>query len=176
MRLPRPRCLRRCVASVRQCTDKLASAVDARRLPPGPHFQSCTMHPFLIHQLLNRQHWRLSSPALAVAAALALVACASTPPPVTPMALAQAAVASAVAAGGVQYAPAETALARDKLARAQTALAAKDNDQALLLAEQVQVDARLAEARTEAEKARRSAAALQEATRALREEMARQPR
>ena len=110
------------------------------------------------------------------AAVLVLAACASTPPPTAQMALATAAVASATAAGGVEMAPAEMALSREKLRRAQTALDAKDHDTALLLSQQAQADAQLAQAKAEAEKARRSALALQEAGRALREEMARQPR
>ena len=43
-------------------------------------------------------------------------------------------------------------------------------------AQQAQIDAQLAEAKTEAEKARKAAVAMQDAGRALREEMARQPR
>jgi hypothetical protein len=68
------------------------------------------------------------------------------------------------------------ALSRDKLRRAQAAMEAKDHDSALRLSQQAQVDAQLAQAKAEAEKARRSALALQEAGRVLREEMARQPR
>ncbi len=108
-------------------------------------------------------------------AALVLAACASTPPPTAQMALATAAVTSAAAAGGVEMAPAEMALSREKLRRAQTAMDAKDNSTALMLSQQAQADAQLAQAKAEAEKARRSAMALQEAGRALREEMARQP-
>jgi hypothetical protein len=68
------------------------------------------------------------------------------------------------------------AIARDKMNRANQAVASKDNDSALTLAQQAQVDAQVAEAKAEAVKARKSAVALQEAGRALREEMARQPR
>lgn len=114
---------------------------------------------------------------LALAAALLVLgACATTPPPTAQMALATAAVSSAAAAGGVELAPAEMALSRDKLRRAQAAMEAKDHDSALRLSQQAQVDAQLAQAKAEAEKARRSALALQEAGRVLREEMARQPR
>lgn len=110
-------------------------------------------------------------------AVLALSACASTPPPPTAqMAVATAAVAHAAAAGSAEYAPAELAMARDKMGRANVALAAKDHEGALRLAQQAQLDAQLAEAKTEAEKARKAAVAMQDAGRALREEMARQPR
>jgi septal ring factor EnvC (AmiA/AmiB activator) len=109
-------------------------------------------------------------------AALALAACASTPPPTAQMAVSNAALAHAVGAGSVELAPAETALARDKMSRANLAIAAKDNDTALALAQQAQLDAQLAEAKTESSKARKSADALQDASRALREEMSRKSR
>jgi hypothetical protein len=112
--------------------------------------------------------------ALAVlAAVLVLGACASTPAPVAQMAVSNAALAHAVSAGSVEAAPTEMAMARDKMARANLALAAKDNDTALALAQEAQLDAQLAEAKTEAVKARSSAVALQEASRALHEEMGR---
>jgi len=110
------------------------------------------------------------------AALLALAACATTPPPTSQIAVANAALAHAVAAGSVEYAPAEMALARDKMTRANGALAAGKNDEALTLAQQVALDAQVAEAKAESEKARKSAVALQDAARALREEMARKPK
>lgn len=126
-------------------------------------------------QAVPRRGFQLAN-VLAAAAVLVLAACASTPPPTAQMALATAAVTSAAAAGGVEMAPAEMALSREKLRRAQTAMDAKDHDTALMLSQQAQADAQLAQVKAEAEKARRSALALQEAGRALREEMARQPR
>ena len=111
--------------------------------------------------------------AVAAALALALGACATTPPPTEQMAVANAAVAHAASAGSAEMAPLEMGLARDKMNRANLALAAKDNDTALALAQQAQLDAQLAESKTEALKARKSADALQEASRALRKEMAR---
>jgi len=109
-------------------------------------------------------------------ALLALGACATTPPPAPEMAVANAALAHAVAAGSVEFAPTEMAMARDKMARANVAFAAGKNDSALALAQQVLLDAQLAEAKAESEKANRSASALKDAARALREEMARQPK
>jgi hypothetical protein len=85
-------------------------------------------------------------------------------------------VAHAAAAGSTELAPAEMAIARDKMNRANQAVVNKDNDAALTLAQQALVDAQVAEAKAEAVKARKAAVALQEAARALREEMARQPR
>lgn len=109
--------------------------------------------------------------ATAVAALGLLGACASTPAPTNQMAVSNAALAHAVAAGSAQYAPREMALARDKMARANLAIVAKDNDTALALAQQAQLDAQLAESKAESAKARQSAEALDEATRVLREEM-----
>jgi hypothetical protein len=64
-------------------------------------------------------------------------------------------------------------MARDKLNRANAAVAAKDNDTALAMAQQAQADAQLAEAKGAAARSRRAADALGEAGRALREEMGR---
>lgn len=109
---------------------------------------------------------------IAAPAALALLgACASTPPPTNQMAVSNAALAHAVAAGSAEYAPREMGMAREKMGRANLALVAKDNDAALALAQQAQLDAQLAESKTETAKARKSAEALDEASRVLREEM-----
>jgi hypothetical protein len=105
--------------------------------------------------------------------ALLLGACASTPPPTSQMAVSNAALAQAVSAGAVEFAPLEMGLARDKMSRANLALAANDNDTALALAQQAQVDAQLAESKTGTAKARKSADAVQDGNRALREEMGR---
>lgn len=113
---------------------------------------------------------------VAGAALLAIVACASAPMPLAELAVARAAVSHAAAAGGPEFAPAEMTMARDKMARAEVALQADRRDHARELAQQAQVDAQLAEARAEARKAERSATSLQEAARALNDEMARQPK
>lgn len=116
-------------------------------------------------------------PSLALRAAAAaavlvfLAGCASTPPPTSQMAVSNAALAQAVASGSVEYAPREMGMARDKMARANLAMVAKDHDMALSLAQEAQVDAQLAASKTEAAKAKKAAAALDEASRALREEM-----
>lgn len=111
--------------------------------------------------------------AAAAAALVLLGACASTPPPTNQMAVSNAALAHAVAAGSAEYAPREMGMAREKMVRANLALASKNNDVALDLAQQAQLDAQLAESKTETAKARKSADALDEASRALREEMSR---
>jgi hypothetical protein len=90
---------------------------------------------------------RLGRPALLLAATLALAACASTPAPSAQVAVSTAALASAGAAGGSEAAPLEMRLARDKLARANVAMAAKEYDAARALAEEAEVDAQLAAAK-----------------------------
>lgn len=110
---------------------------------------------------------------LATALVATLGACASVPPPTEQLAVSTAAVAHAVAANGSDPAPAELALARDKLRRANLALAAKDHADARRLADEAQVDALVAEARVESAKAGRAANEVRAASRALREEMGR---
>lgn len=111
---------------------------------------------------------------VAVALGVAVLgACASVPPPTDQMAVSTAAIAHANAAGAAELAPLEMSLARDKMVRAQSAVASKDNAAALTLAHEAQLDAQLAESKAESIKARRSAQAMQEASRALREEMTR---
>jgi hypothetical protein len=126
-------------------------------------------HPAPAHRIRTR-----TSLVLALGlGSLLLGACASTPPPTAQMAVANSALSHAVGAGAVELAPTEMALARDKMARANQALKDKDNDGARVLAEQAQLDAQLGEAKAEAIKAQKAATAMQEASRALREEMAR---
>lgn len=107
---------------------------------------------------------------------LALAACASTPPPTDQMAVARAALSHAAGAGANEAAPAEMASARQKLDRANLALLAKDHDLALALSQQAQVDAQLAEAKAHAAKAGQAAGAVNDANRALAEELARKTR
>ena len=117
--------------------------------------------------------WPRTRHASLAAAVLALSACASAPVPTEQLAVTTAAVATAVSVGGQELAPTEMSAARDKLVRAHLAVAAKDNEQALRLAQQAQVDAQLAGSKAESMKARKAEAELQEAARVLREEMAR---
>lgn len=105
---------------------------------------------------------------------LALVAgCASQPAPLEEMALARAAMNDAGSAGASEYAPIEFRAAMEKLNAAERAVGDKDYEQARLLAEQAEVDARLASAKARSEKARKAADAVQENIRVLRQEMER---
>lgn len=116
------------------------------------------------------RHWLLAT---ATAVSLLLGACASMPPPTAQMAVATAAVAHAAAAGSTELAPVEMTTARQKLDRANVAMAVKDYPLALAMAQQSQVDAQLAEAKAHSIQASKAAAELQEASRVLREEIAR---
>ena len=83
---------------------------------------------------------------------VALAACATEAPPSAELASARAALAQA---GPVaEYAPKELAAAQTKLSAAQHALARGDNVQARRLAQQAEVDARLAWALSENERSR----------------------
>jgi len=111
--------------------------------------------------------------ALGLLPLLGLAACASLPPPTAQLAVSTAAVAHAAAAGGQTAPTPELALARDKLQRANRALADKDHLAAGRLAQQAQVDALVAESRAETAKARLAAQEVQAAGQALADELAR---
>lgn len=119
-------------------------------------------------------HQRVARGLLLAAAALSLLACAGVPVPTEQMAVSRAAITQATGAGAPALAPIELGMARDKMARAEQAVASGDHQRALTLAQQAQIDAQLAAARAEAVKSRKAADELQAASRALREEMSRQ--
>ena len=101
--------------------------------------------------------WRLAPLALS-GALLLLAACASEPPPREQLAVSRAAVERAAGPSAAE-APGDVANARDKLQRANAAMAAKDYPQARRLAQEAEADAALAEARARSD---RSAGALGE--------------
>jgi hypothetical protein len=111
---------------------------------------------------------------MAVSAVVLMAGCASNPAPTEQMAVSRAAVSSALAAGGNQFAPVQFKSASDKLAAAERAMADKDYELALRLAEQAEVDARLAAEMARSTKAQRAADALQDDIRVLRQEIDRQ--
>lgn len=132
-------------------------------------FCRCPAAPTPIVTVLPTRRLRWAA---AASSLLVLGACASSPPaPTAQMAVSTAAVAQAVTAGGSDLAPGELRAAQDKLAQANTALVTKDNARALTLAQQAELDARLATARAGAAKAQRAAASVQAGTRALSEEI-----
>jgi hypothetical protein len=119
--------------------------------------------------ILLRTH---SLPAIVGLAVLLLAGCASEKTPATAdVAVSRAAVDSATSSGAPELAPAEMNSARDKMMRANQALAAKDYATARDLATQAQADARLAQSKANSAKATAAADALQDNIRVLREEL-----
>lgn len=100
----------------------------------------------------------------------ALGACASTPIPSEKIAVAKASLQRAEQSGAPELAPVELATARDKLARAEKAVADHDAQPATLLAEQANVDAQLAEATATQQKAHKAATEFDASMQALRQE------
>lgn len=96
---------------------------------------------------------------LVAIAAVFCAACSSVPPPTDQIAVARSNVESALASGAIEFAPVEIKAAQDKLTEARIAMERDENSKARRLAEQVQVDAKLAELKTRANKAQ---AAVQE--------------
>lgn len=116
---------------------------------------------------------------IAAAASFALLAAGcvtvTTPAPTGELAVADAAIADAVSADAAQYDAANLANAQRKLARAHDVLAQGDYADARDLAQEAEVDARLAATRARATQAARAAAAVKESNRALDAEVARTP-
>lgn len=105
-----------------------------------------------------------------------LAGCASVPPPTEQMALARAEVSQAQNAGAMEFAPVELRNAQTKLDQAQKAMQSEEHVTARRLAEQAEVDAKLASAKARTAKAQKAVAELQEGIRVLRQELERKPR
>ena len=110
---------------------------------------------------------------LASSLVIALGGCASAPVPLEQLAVAEASVQHANTTSTSENAAGELQLATSKLASARQAVASKDNERAKQLAEQVEVDALVAEMRAQAARSDKAAKESQEAARVLREEIAR---
>lgn len=117
---------------------------------------------------------QMYSYALSAVAALIVAGCASTSAPTEQMVVSKTAVSNASAAGANEFAPIQYKSAMDKMAGAEQAMAAKDYERAQQLAEQAEVDAKLAAAMARSAKAQKAADALQENIRVLRQEIDRQ--
>ncbi|MEX5744197.1 DUF4398 domain-containing protein [Massilia sp. X63] len=111
--------------------------------------------------------------ATAAAGALVLAGCASPQkaPATADVAVSRNAVENAVSAGAAELAPEEITAARDKMMRANAALAAKDYKLARELAVQAQADAKLAQSKARSAKATAASQALDEDLRVLRQEV-----
>lgn len=104
------------------------------------------------------------------AAAMGIAGCASTPVPNEKLAVAQAEVQRAEQSGAPALAPVEMNAARDKLVRAQQAVAKRDTVSAEQLSEQADVDAKLAEATAQQQRSRKAAIEFDASMQALRNE------
>ena len=93
---------------------------------------------------------RLRRSAWAVIVAGTLAGCAATPPSEQTTTLARDAVGRALSAQATQFAPLEMKTAQDKLARMEQAIGEKHYVLVDTLAEQIEVDANLAEAKATA--------------------------
>ncbi|MGE5493489.1 MAG: DUF4398 domain-containing protein [Actinomycetota bacterium] len=102
-------------------------------------------------------------------AILLLAGCASPPRPDAQFAVSRSAIDDALGAGAAQSAPLELQHAREKMARADAAVDAKDFEDARRLAEEAEVDARLAAAKARTARAQLAVAEIQKSIRALRE-------
>jgi len=127
---------------------------------------------------LHRRHRAGVAVAAPVAAALAtallLAGCASTPPPTAELNSAQQAIDDAERGNASQHAAEEMSEARTKLSSAKAAVDNKKMDDAARLAEEARVDAELASARTAAAKAKAANDEIRKGTDVLKDEMQRQ--
>lgn len=117
---------------------------------------------------------RRSAAVLSCASAAGLIllgGCASAPVPKEQLAVAEAAVKQASSAATGEGAPLELRVATDKLAGARAAVASGDMVRARQLAEQAELDARVAELHAQTTRSRKAAEESQNAARALSEEL-----
>ena len=96
--------------------------------------------------------------------------------PTEQMAVARAAVADAVSAGAAEFAPGALVVAQGKLDRGNAAIAAREYEDARRLAEEAEVDAKLAAVVARSAKAQRAVAEVQLGIQALKDEIARNAR
>ncbi|MDR6925393.1 hypothetical protein J2Y56_001426 [Pseudomonas sp. BE134] len=107
--------------------------------------------------------------ALAIGSSFILAGCAGNPP-TEQYAVTQSAVNDAVSAGGTEFAAVEMKSAQDKFKQAEIAMHDKKYDEARLLAEQAEWDARVAERKAQAMKAQQTLKDSQQGVQELRQE------
>ena len=107
--------------------------------------------------------------ALAIGSSFVLAGCAGNPP-TEQYAVTESAVKSAVSAGGTEFAAVEMKSAQDKLKQAEIAMHDKQYDEARMLAEQAEWDARVAERKAQAMKAEQAVKDSQKGVQELRQE------
>ncbi|MCK1789426.1 MULTISPECIES: DUF4398 domain-containing protein [Pseudomonas] len=111
----------------------------------------------------------LKMAALAIGTSFVLAGCAGNPP-TEQFAVTESAVNSAVSAGGTEFAAVEMKSAQDKLKQAELAMHDKKYDEAKVLAEQAEWDARVAERKAQAMKAEQAVKDSQKGVQELRQE------
>jgi hypothetical protein len=107
--------------------------------------------------------------ALAIGSSFILAGCAGNPP-TEQYAVTQSAVNDAVSAGGTEFAAVEMKSAQDKFKQAEIAMHDKKYDEARMLAEQAEWDARVAERKAQAAKAQQTLKDSQQGIQELRQE------
>lgn len=118
-----------------------------------------------------RSYQSLRGIGVSLASVILISACASVPPPTEQMAVSKAALNDADSAGANEFAPVQLKSAMDKMQRAEQAMTAKDYPLANRLAEEAEVDAKLAALTARSVKAQKAAEAIQEDSRVLRNEI-----
>ena len=111
----------------------------------------------------------LKMAALAIGTSFVRAGCAGNPP-TEQFAVTESAVNSAVSAGGTEFAAVEMKSAQDKLKQAELAMHDKKYDEAKVLAEQAEWDARVAERKAQAMKAEQAVKDSQKGVQELRQE------
>jgi hypothetical protein len=118
---------------------------------------------------MNTRYLKLSGAAITLSF-VAMAAHAGNPAADESIAVAKAAVERAEQSGAPQAAPVELASAREKLARAEKANADRHRKPAIELADQATVDAQVAEAKAQKERATKAAAEFDASMATLRQE------
>jgi len=120
---------------------------------------------------MDTKYTSASKATLALAAiAMSVAACASNPAPNETIAVAKVAVQRAEQSGAPQAAPVELASAREKLARAEKANADHQVNPAIELADQATIDAQVAEATAQKQRAAKAATEFDASMSTLRQE------
>ena len=116
---------------------------------------------------------RLTFSLLIVVTGLLMIGCAAKVAPIEDISNAQMAVKEAEDSNAATYAPLELKFATDKLGKARTALQAEQYDEALQLANEALLDAKLAEAKSRSEEAKKATQELRDTIETLRQEIQR---
>ncbi|MDI3270815.1 DUF4398 domain-containing protein [Pseudomonas sp. MDT1-16] len=117
----------------------------------------------------------MGSLSLLFAATAFVSACASNPPPNEQISLAKNAVSRAVSAGATEYAPMQMKSAQDKVFLMERAIGEQNFVQVKTLAEQIEIDAALAERTARTVKSQKELTDAQSGIQVLKREMLQAP-